>query len=464
MKRRARTTAIALAGALTVLGGVALAKLCRASPRAPHVDGARRPSVVLVIIDTLRADRVGAYGATLPPGVSPTLDRLAREGVRFARPISQSSWTRPSIGSFLTSRYPRTLGIFVEEEDALADGYLTLAEILQEHGYRTVGLTANPNINTSYNFQQGFDEYVDSHVRWDWMPDVDEGDSHADQPLPPARALFARALQLAREGDHTGPQYLQIDVMDVHEYGDPRAMRAEFTELFPDRPDADYLRMVRQVDTDIAAFETALRETPGFEDAVLVIVSDHGEGLLDHPDVSWGHAHGLHLYESQAWVPWILHHPAGPLGHGVVQRPVRLLDLAPTLLRYLDIEPPSVMEGRDVLPLLADPNADVGLPRHFVIESQFRGRNMLGVYTDGWKYFEHRRGGRGLAAHELHPIGVTENGVRNSQYTRRREDAAPLREALEAFEEAHPAAERARADTALSDEELEQLRAIGYVQ
>ena len=83
--------------------------------------------------------------------------------------IAQSSWTRPSIGSMITSLYPRSLGIYKERFDILPDDHWTLAEILQANGYRTVGITANPNINTVFNFHQGFEDYEDSSVIWPWM-------------------------------------------------------------------------------------------------------------------------------------------------------------------------------------------------------------------------------------------------------------------------------------------------------
>lgn len=127
------------------------------------------PNVVLIIIDTLRQDKLSAYG--FPEETSPEIDRMAEQGVRFNRVIAQSSWTRPSIGSMLTSQYPRTLGIYKETGEVLPDDFVTIAEALREAGYTTIGATANANINTSFNFQQGFDHYVDSTVLLRWMAD-----------------------------------------------------------------------------------------------------------------------------------------------------------------------------------------------------------------------------------------------------------------------------------------------------
>jgi arylsulfatase A-like enzyme len=135
------TTAIALAGAISIAAAVVL--LQNPSP----------PNVVLIIIDALRQDKLGAYGFS--EETSPEIDRMARQGVRFDSVIAQSSWTRPSIGSMLTSQYPRTLGIYKEKDEVLPHDAVTLAEVLKEAGYTTIGATANANINSSFNFQQG---------------------------------------------------------------------------------------------------------------------------------------------------------------------------------------------------------------------------------------------------------------------------------------------------------------------
>ena len=114
-----------------------------------------KPNIVLIIIDTLRADMLGAYGFPLP--TSPELDSFSREGVRFSRVVTPNTWTRPSHGALLTSLHPRTLGLYQEKGEILANRFVTLAETLQNDGYFTVGATANPNINSAFNFQQGFD-------------------------------------------------------------------------------------------------------------------------------------------------------------------------------------------------------------------------------------------------------------------------------------------------------------------
>ena len=137
----------------------------------PVPDG---PNVALVIIDTLRADRLGCYGGR--SDVSPELDEIAANGVLFESVFAPCSWTRPAIGGLLTGRHPRSLGLFVEKGDALPPGPPTLAEVLYAEGWATFGITANPNINTCFGFARGFDEYIDSNIVFHFM-DADAGET-----------------------------------------------------------------------------------------------------------------------------------------------------------------------------------------------------------------------------------------------------------------------------------------------
>jgi hypothetical protein len=125
-------------------------------PPARTAAPAGAPNVVLIMVDTLRADHLSCYGYT--GGTTPRIDGLARNGLRFAHAFSQASWTRPSVATILTGLYPSSHGA-VHKADALPDRVDTLAEQLQRGGYRTVGFANNANVSPVFNFQQGFDEY-----------------------------------------------------------------------------------------------------------------------------------------------------------------------------------------------------------------------------------------------------------------------------------------------------------------
>ena len=433
-------------------------------------DGDRkRPNLVVIIIDTLRADRLGAYG--FGNDASPELDTYAHGGVRFASVFASSSWTRPSVGALLTSLYPRTLGIYDEEGHALNESFTTLPEVLREHGYWTLGATANPNINSSFNFDQGFDHYIDSNVLWEWMPEEPGKKLETEQALHSGTKLYqALEAQLSRV-EHR-PFYAQVTVMEVHEASreyaagsDPSDPAAEEAEPSPEETERRYFEAVQQASREAHAFIRTLSALAQGEQTLFVVTSDHGEGLSDHPQVGRSRRHGLLLYESQLRVPLILYSTAGDLPAGrVIETPVRLLDLMPTILDYAAVPAPDGIEGRSLLPLLRDEDASVDLPETFVAETRFRRHNKIAAYAKEWKYIENRDGHRGTPPRALHRMGVKEDGLRTDRAPGYAAVVDRLASWVRAWEEAHPQAAPTAPDTPLSDSEIAQLESMGYGQ
>jgi arylsulfatase A-like enzyme len=420
-----------------------------------------RPNLVLIIIDTLRADKLGAWGHPLDP--SPELDELARRGVRFARAVAQSSWTRPSIASLLTSRHPRALGIYDELEDALGPAVETLPRVLKRAGWTTLGVTANPNINAGYGFQLGFDRYLDSDVLFMWMPHEEGKDRHFLEPFRSAEQVLGDVLAEI-EASAGPPWYVQVNLMDVHEAEDARAQRPEDAGLFADDADPLYLRAVRRVSRQVGEFVATLSARPEWRNTLFVITSDHGEGLRDHPGVTDSEKHGIVLYDSQLRVPLILHHPGGALAEGrVVERPVRLLDLMPTLLDFAGLPAPPGLEGVSLLPLLRGEAGDVSLPEVFVAETEFRSARKIAAWSPEWRYIENRDGQRGAPRRELQRPGPDENGFATDQAARFPEVTARLAGFVAEWEKQHPRADPRPREQPLSPAEIEQLRSLGYL-
>lgn len=427
-----------------------------------------RPSVVLFILDTLRADRLSCYG--FPRPTSPRLDKLARRGILFERVLAQSSWTRPSIGSLLTGLYPRHIGIYHEQRDTLGDAFLTLAEVLKQHGYTTIGLTANPNINSLYNFDQGFDFYVDCPFLFTWMTN-DTGNAGgtatgATEKVPTAPELFSHALDLVRDSGAAGPFYVQFNLMEVHEWAvkteDRDLRRPEYRERFGRDIFSRYLDLVRQLTDDVAAFIKTVATTPGWENTLFVIVSDHGEGLRDHPDVDNAVFHGRVLYRSQIFVPWILiQRDLEPLAKRIPE-PVRLLEVMPTLLDLLHIPIPEGLDGVSVMPLIECTRTDVGIPSYHVVETDFRGASKVGLYGSGYALFNHRTPHKGLEALELQSYQMLENGAKTNRLSDEPAVAARYYELLRQWETAHPPAPAVPLERKLTPAEAQQLRALGY--
>jgi len=435
---------------------------CAATSACRPAVGREPTNIVLLIIDTLRADMLGCYGHSLD--ASPEIDAFAARGVQFENVFASSSWTRPSIGSLLTGRYPRSLGIYKEQNGILPDRFPTLAELLDENGYTTIGVTANPHLNRAFNFHQGFDHYFDSSVVYSFMKTGRGETQFQTSRVASAPEMFETVLRTI-ESDPEGPHYVQIDVMEVHEWyrGGRSLLRLPFAAQFGGQPDRRYLQAVRQTSHDVAAFFERLQALPGWEDTLFVITSDHGEGLDDHPHVSRSQHHGHLLYESQLRVPLVLYRPGWKLAGRRIARPVRLLDLMPTLLDGAGIGVPDGLDGVSLLPLLHDPGADVAVPGYFVAETQLRFSDMASVYSADWKYIENYKAHEGTSPRELQRMGRKEDGRRTNELDANPDAAQALAAHLESWKREHAAARSTILRQPISPEELEQLKALGYV-
>lgn len=425
----------------------------------------QRPNVVLIIMDTCRQDKLSCYG--YPHPTSPALDKLAEDGVRFERAISQCSWTRPSCGSFLTSRFPRTIGLYKEEGEMLGEQFPTIGRVLQQNGYRTIGMTANPNLNTLYNFHLGFDTYIDSNVIFPWM-EAQPGDKirSVNSGLPKATEMFEKALRLLKEPTDK-PSYVQINAMEIHEWYISRPMiRPEYRRMFLDAKERypKYLQSVRQLTDDIGNFVEDVRALPGFEDTLFILVSDHGEGLDSHKSVRNSLWHGWLLYESNVVVPLIFSRKGWNPPSRVVTQPIRLLELMPTLLDMLGIEKPGDIHGVSVNPLLDGSATEVELPRYLITETHWRAADKIAAYDPKWKYFNNRtRQPLGLPPRELQEKGGNENGIRTNQLPKHPKVAVEMASFLIEWEKKYPKADPIKPERELTEDEKSQLEAIGYL-
>jgi arylsulfatase A-like enzyme len=426
----------------------------------PHA----KPNIALFLIDTLRADALGCYGAEYPD-TSPELDALAARGVRFENVIAQSSWTRPAVASMLTGKYPRRLGIFHETRGILGDAFTTLAEALHANGYRTFGITANSHMNTSFNFHQGFDAYIDSNAVYKFMKKERTNTRYETSTLATAVDMFEKVL--AYDSSHDAEhRYIQMNLMEVHEwYRGPKDLtRPEYDELFSDSDRGKYYRAVRQTSADLGAFVEQLRARPGWDDALFIFVSDHGEGLNDHPSVPKSRTHGFVLYESQLRVPFFMYREGWELAGRVVERPVRLMDLMPTVLDAAGLPVPRGLTGVSLMPAVREPGSPLPLPEYFVAETFLRGRDKAAVYSDEWRFYDNTDKHPGTARFELQVAGHPEDGRRTSVALPYKDQATEMNDFLKAWRKKHPPAAPLEHKQPLSDEELEQLRALGYIE
>lgn len=332
------------------------------------------PNIVLITIDTLRADHLGAYGYPRP--TSPVIDGLADRGVVFTNATANSSWTRPSTASIFTSRLPSKHGAYSFRR-SIAPELPTLAECLHDAGYRTLGVSGNfVHVNEAFGFARGFDRWREISIVLEdgeesmWPYYGPKGGQLSD---PPATTINKVALSFIRESDDR-PLFLYLHYMEPHSpYDAPEAIRAQFVsdprlhsessqtssryliDLARSRAavdPAERQRLIDLYDAEIATVDKALGELLDelgrrgiFENTVVAVVSDHGEEFGEHG----GWVHGGTLHRESVWIPFIVHDTRRPT-HGIRRdEPVDLLDVATTLLSLAGIEACEGMRGRALL-------------------------------------------------------------------------------------------------------------------
>jgi arylsulfatase A-like enzyme len=300
----------------------------------------RKPSVVFILIDTLRADRLSAYGYARP--TSPVMADLARHGVRFAQVEAQSSWTKTSMASLWTGLFPTHTGVLRANHGIPAEATLP-AEIFRQAGYETAGIWRNGWVGPDFGFQQGFETYLRP-------PPEAAPDSFQKHVAAPAQlggtdenATTAAIGFLETHG--RDPFFLYVHYMDVHQYSyDEQAASLGFGTSISDSYDAS----INWVDRNVAAVLTYLEKNGLFENTLVVIAADHGEGFREHG--LEGHARSL--YQEVTRVPLILALPFR-LEKGVVVEPlVRNVDIWPTVLDLVGLPALPQTDGRSLVPLI----------------------------------------------------------------------------------------------------------------
>jgi arylsulfatase A-like enzyme len=312
------------------------------------------PNVVLVVVDTLRADRLGCYG--YETDTSPSIDELARRSHLFEHAYATAPWTTPSVASIFTGRYPRSVGI-VDREIGLNDELVTLAELFKRRGYRTKGIVSHLFIDERLGFAQGFDGY---NAR-----EAGHGRSYVSSPGVTEKAIRF----IHRKGDglfflfvhyfdphydylmhailNTYPEYKGRLLTDDAKISNLRELSKERELSQSDRRylDALYDSEVRFTDHNVGRLLDALKQRGLYEDAMIVFAADHGEELGTAPDGWVGHT--KRLSQEMIRVPLMIKMPGQKRGRRV-PTPVSLVDLMPTLVKAVGMPMPAGVEGRPI--------------------------------------------------------------------------------------------------------------------
>lgn len=425
VQRNGRGLLTASAGLLICLaissGAAVLASPHAAEPvlnRTTTASAASGPNIILIVADTLRADAVGAYGAA--PGSTSELDRFAAEGVRFASAYSQSTWTRPSIATILTSLYPSTHGA-IHKMDALPDHVTTLAEAFRANGYWTAGFVSNINVAPVFNFQQGFAEY--RYIAPDfyfWATDsatqlaIYKGLRLVRERFFGNRIYFNHYYQDAAivnatvshwlENTPPRPFFLFIHYMDPHDpyfeipydgHGIARVMNPDPAPSRKDEMHRLYGEDVSYLDHHLGALFERLKALGLYDDSVIALTADHGEEFQEHG----GWWHGTSLYDEQMHIPLIIKRAHEPQAGTVESRIARTLDIAPTLMASAGLQRPNVFAGRDLFgpaPLREEP---------LFAEEDLEGNVLTSLRLGPWKLITANAGNpRGLPPIELYKV------------------------------------------------------------
>ncbi len=410
-------------------------------------------NIVFILIDTLRADRLSAYGYERE--TSPTLDALAADGLRFAQNMSQSSWTKCSMASMWTAHYPARTGV-TRSEDAISPDAKMPAEILQEAGYKTYALWRNAWVGPSFGFSQGFEVYHSPRAS-PVAPSI-----RREKPTTGVAGTDWDIVQSAKDFLLTHSQekfFLYLHLMDVHQY-----VYDEDSALFGTTYSDIYDNSIRWVDRLIGVLIEDLEER-GLRDKTLIIVaSDHGEAFGEHGR----EGHARDVYSEVVTTPLIISFPFRLPEPLVVETPSENVDLWPTLLDLLGLEPIEGADGRSLRPEIAAAagRGSVDDEARFAHIDQSWGRKkvkpqpMVAV-TEGPYRLVYRSAGRGARRAELYKY---ESDRRES----RRIDAAEpevrkhMMELANAYLEQEKASWGDAPQIELDDAQLQQLRALGY--
>lgn len=327
-------------------------RLNRPAAGSVRIERAGGP-VIFIVVDALRPDHLSAYGA--PRETSPVMRALADEGVVLTNYFVNGNWTRPSTASMLTGMLPAAHGI-ERDDDRLGEELTTLPELLAAAGIPTGAVVGNGNAGSAFGFAQGFDYFADTVKHW--------------KGLPRAEDVFELAVPFV-EKHRDQPFFLMLFLVDPH---DPYNAPAPFEDMFVTDPQAPLIRTphwevgrysaaeiermratydgaVRYTDTAMGAFFDRLRALGVYDEATIIVTSDHGEAFGEHG--VYLHAH--HLYDEIVRAPFIVRAPVmssrGGYSHGLFQG----IDLLPTLARYFGVAAPQELQGVDVFAHLAQP-------------------------------------------------------------------------------------------------------------
>ncbi len=446
-RRRARVVGV-LASALLV-GAAALWLLHRPTEPREVVRrqwaklGVSQPNVVLVTLDTTRADHIGCYGDA--DARTPALDALARRGVLFAQAATVAPLTLPAHSSIMTGFYPTYHGVRLNGGTALSQDQTTLAEALSREGYQTGAFIGAFVLDGRWGLNQGFGVYDDQFD----MKKFKRLDLAAVQR--PGNQVMDAALRWL-EGHKDGPFFTWVHLYDPHSpYEPPEPLLSEFR---PRGLAALYDGEIAFADQQVARLLSWLEKSGLDQKTIVVVLGDHGEGLGSHGEGT----HGYFLYDYALHVPFIVSAPFDALRGVRVDAQVSLVDVLPTVLALAGIDSTARVHGRSLLPLMLRPKAPDKVEAY--------SESMTPSLQYGWSALRSLRSPRYKLVQaprpELFDLAA-DPGEETNVYDQHRDEARRMEAQLDRHvaETSRDAPAPEAAD--LDKETVERLAALGYV-
>lgn len=386
-----------------------------------------RPNIVLIVVDTLRADHLGLYGYERP--TSHNLDLLAAQSTVFDRAYSHCPWTMPSVASILTGLEPREHGV-AKWQDPLGQDFLTLAEVLRAHGYRTGAAVGHYILKPEYGYDQGFEVYNTSALEL--------GSPHEVSSSPTITHLGTK-LTLPKRGE---PFFVMLHYFDPHAWYQAHP-GFDFGDEEMDRYDSE----IAFTDLHLGELFQRMEQREQLRDTIVVVIADHGEAFHDH-----GHnQHTLTLYEELIRIPLIIRVPGFEPRR--LDNVVAETQLAPTLLALAGLPIPATMQAP---PLAFDERGFLPAEDRRVFAETRQSASKDAVVDGDWKLINDRKRSR----YELYDLAADPIEKQNQ----RTEDKERL-EAMKGVLREHRKLPRAKPgeQKELSEETRQALLALGYL-
>lgn len=396
------------------------------------------PNVVVITIDTLRADHLACYGYKRIK--TPNIDQLAKSGVRFSNAFTAVPITLPSHTALMTGQYPMATGVHDFSGNKLPPGSMTLARVLQSHGYSTAAFIASAALDSRFGLNQGFDTYYDhfnlGHSREIHLDEIERrGDKVVD--------LAIKWL----ESHHQKPFFLWVHLYDPHAPYDPPEPYARLYRTHP------YDGEIAFADAQVGRLFGYLKQQHLYENSLIVLASDHGESLGEHGEKT----HGFFIYNATLHVALIVRIPGDP--PRVVQQGVSLVDVMPAVLQALGIARPASVQGQSLLSLMLGRPSGIDSGQYsenYAPLIHFGWNRLLGIEWRGMEYIETTRP-------ELYDLKADPDELHNL-YSTHQALAHEMNQRLQDLIRRYTSASKASAAAGRSTDPalLASLRSLGY--